>query len=98
AQSRLQSLRATDGALMDLDFTGKLDLLAISEDANDLRIFRQFGPLLFSETTSTAGVPASLRDARGIDIVDWNRDQVTDVIVTRASAPPLLLEKQRGGP
>ena len=96
--SQLSTLNAIDGFLMDLDFTGKLDLLVVTETTNDLRILRQFGPLLFSDITSTSGIPVSLRDVHAVSMEDWNRDGSMDVIVSRKSLPPLLLEKQRGGP
>jgi Tfp pilus assembly protein PilF len=95
--SRLSNLNAIDGTLMDLDFTGKLDLIAVTDKTNDLRIYRQFGPLLFSDITSTSGIPASLHDAQGVTMEDWNRDENVDVIASRKAGPPLLLEKERGG-
>lgn len=95
--SRLNPLRALDGTLMDLDFTGKLDLIAITAKTNDARIYRQFGPLLFSDITFTSGVPASLENAQAVMMEDWNRDGNMDVIVSRKEGAPLLLEKQRGG-
>ncbi|HTG44905.1 MAG TPA: tetratricopeptide repeat protein, partial [Verrucomicrobiae bacterium] len=95
--SRLSTLSASDGTLMDLDFTGKLDLIAVTAHSTELRIFRQFGPLLFSDITSTSGVPASLRAAQSVTMEDWNRDMVMDLIVSRKGGPPLLLEKERGG-
>ena len=98
SMSRLSAVRAADGMLLDLDFTGKLDLLAVTEDAKDVRVYRQFGPLLFSEIASTSGVPASIRNAQAVEMEDWNRDGNMDVVVSRNQGPPLLLEKQRGGP
>jgi Tfp pilus assembly protein PilF len=95
--SRLSTLSAMDGMLMDLDFTGKLDLIAVTGDTNDVRIHRQFGPLLFTNITSASGIPASLHTARAVMMEDWNRDGNMDVIVSRKEGPPLLLEKQRGG-
>src|SRR5678815_6190914 len=53
---------------------------------------------LFSDITSTSGIPASLRNAQAVMMEDWNRDGNMDVIVSRKAGPPLLLEKQRGGP
>ncbi len=94
----LAGLRAVDGALMDLDFTGKLDLLAVASDTHEVRVLRQFGALQFSDITRTSGVPATLRDARGIQLEDWNRDGNPDVVISRGEGPPMLLEKQRGGP
>jgi Flp pilus assembly protein TadD len=95
--SRLSDLSAIDGMLMDLDFTGKLDLIAVTANTNDARVYRQFGPLLFNDITSTSGIPASLQNAQAVMMEDWNRDGNMDVIVSRKEGPPLLLEKQRGG-
>jgi thioredoxin-like negative regulator of GroEL len=95
--SGLHTLRAVDGLLMDLDFTGKLDLVAVTQ-TNDVRLLRQFGPLLFNDVTSTSGIPAALRNASAVMMEDWNRDDQMDVIASRKEGPPLLLEKQRGGP
>ena len=97
ALSRLSTVSAMDGMLMDLDFTGKLDLLAVTGNTNEVRVYRQFGPLLFSDITSTSGIPASLHNAQAVMMEDWNRDGNMDVIVSRKEGPPLLLEKQRGG-
>ena len=94
----LSGLGAVDGLLMDLDFTGKLDLIAVGAATNEVRVYRQFGPLLFSEITSTSGIPTSLHDAKAVMMEDWNRDGVMDVIASRRTGAPLLLEKQRGGP
>jgi tetratricopeptide (TPR) repeat protein len=93
----LNNLSATDGALIDLDFTGKLDLIAITAATNDVRIYRQFGPLHFSDITATSGVPSTLKNARNVLMEDWNRDENMDLIVSRNEGAPTLLEKQRGG-
>jgi Flp pilus assembly protein TadD len=95
--SRLQGLQAVDGALADLDFTGKLDLLAVTAQTNDLRIFRQFGPLLFTDITRTSGIPANLTNAASITIDDWPKDEMMDVIAGRNKEAPLLMAKLRGG-
>src|SRR5205823_4037221 len=95
--SRLSTLSAIDGMLMDLDFTGKLDLIAVTGNTNDVRVYRQFGPLLFTDITSTSGIPDSLHNTQAVMMEDWNRDENMDVIASRKAGPPLLLEKQRGG-
>lgn len=94
--SRLQGLQASAGALVDLDFTGKLDLLAVTR-SNDVRLYRQFGPLLFTDITSTSGIPAGIGNAAGVGVEDWPRDEMMDVIVSRTNAEPMLLAKLRGG-
>ncbi|MBL9166675.1 MAG: VCBS repeat-containing protein [Verrucomicrobiales bacterium] len=98
ASSGLSTLKAKDGLLIDLDFTGKLDLAAVSEPSREVVIYRQFGPLAFSDITRTSGIPASLKSAHALAMSDWNRDEIQDLIASRTTAPPLLLEKQRGGP
>ena len=94
--SRLQSAAAIDGALADLDFTGKLDLLTITAGTNDLRLYRQFGPLLFTDITRTSGIPAHLTNALSLTIDDWPKDEMMDLIAARRDAAPLLLAKPRG--
>ena len=98
ATNTLRALSAMDGLLMDLDFTGKLDLIAVTAKTNRVGVYRQFGPLLFHEITSTSGVPASLQNAQAVAFEDWSRDGIMDVIASRKQGAPLLLEKQRGGP
>lgn len=96
--SRLQGSAAVDGALVDLDFTGKLDLLTVSAQTNDVRLYRQFGPMLFTDITRTSGIPANLTNALRLVIDDWPKDEMMDVIATRNGDAPLLLAKLRGGP
>lgn len=96
--SGLGSLVGRAGAVLDLDFTGKLDLLAITPDASRLRVLRNLGNMYFVDATATSGVPASLTGARQIVVDDWNNDDLLDVVVSHEAAPPLLLLKVRGGP
>ena len=43
----LKNLKARDGVLADLDFTGKLDLLTIQPGGQGLRVYRNLGSFLF---------------------------------------------------
>lgn len=95
AFSRLQGLGAIDGALVDLDFTGKLDLLAVTA-TNDVRFFRNLGNMYFRDITATSGIP-NITGARQIVFDDWNGDDIMDVAVARNGQAPLLMLKQRGG-
>ena len=96
--SGLAGLAGRAGAVVDLDFTGKLDLLAVTPDAARLRVWRNLGNMYFVDITATSGVPAEIAGARQVVVDDWNNDDLLDVIVARTNAPPLLLLKQRGGP
>src|SRR3954470_23038051 len=95
AFTRLQGLGAIDGALVDLDFTGKLDLLAVTA-TNDVRFFRNLGNMYFRDITATSGIP-NIKAARQIIFDDWNGDDIMDVAVGRDAQAPLLMLKQRGG-
>jgi hypothetical protein len=94
----MSALKARDGILIDLDFTGKLDLVVVAGETNDLRIARQAGPLNFKDVTGGSGIPESLHNFEVVMMEDWNRDGIMDIIASRKEGPPLLLEKQRGGP
>ncbi len=96
--SRLQNVASSDGALADLDFTGKLDLLAVTAGTNSARLYRQFGPLLFTDITSTSGIPANITNIVSLTIDDWPKDEMMDVIAARSAGVPTLFAKQRGGP
>lgn len=93
--SGLHTLKASDGILMDLDFTGKLDLVVIGSQSKDLQIFRQSEPLLFNRMANVDYNFPALGSLRSVTMEDWNRDQVMDLLVSREKGPPVLLEKQR---
>ncbi len=94
----LKDLKALDGALVDLDFTGKLNLLTIQPDGKTARTFLNRGNFYFSENTATSGFPANLQGARQMVVDDWNDDDLSDVILAREGGMPMLLLKERGGP
>jgi hypothetical protein len=94
--SRLSTLSAIDGTLMDLDFTGKLDLIAVTGTPMVAGL-SPIRPAVLHRYHQPSGIPASLHDAQAIMMEDWNRDENIDVIASRKEGPPLLLEKQRGG-
>jgi Flp pilus assembly protein TadD len=97
AFSRMKDVPALGGALLDLDFTGKLDLLAINTTNQTLRVMRNVGTLYFRDTTATSGVPASVTGVTHLALDDWNNDDTLDVVFGRPGQPPGLLLKQRGG-
>ncbi|HKS36912.1 MAG TPA: FG-GAP-like repeat-containing protein [Verrucomicrobiae bacterium] len=99
--SRLGETPSMDGALVDLDFTGKLDLLLVTTGERKLRVLRNLGSTggnpYFKDITQTSGVPASVSGIRQIAVDDWNGDDINDVFLTGDSRLPTLLTKLRGG-
>ena len=55
--SKLASLKAIDGIMADIDFTGKLDLLAIQPGDAGLKVFRNLGSIYFKDISKTSGIP-----------------------------------------
>jgi hypothetical protein len=96
--SRMNQVQARDGMLMDLEFTGNLDLVAIQSDGQGLQVMRNRGRLFFSDTTATSGVPATVSSALQMAVDDWTNNELLDIVIARQDEPPLLLIRERGGP
>jgi tetratricopeptide (TPR) repeat protein len=94
----LKDLKARDGLLADLDFTGKLDLLTVLPDAQGLRVYRNLGSFYFKEDSTNSGLPTILSGVEHLAIEDWNNEDLPGVFVTRTGKPPLFFAKQRAGP
>ncbi len=97
APAGLKDLKARDGLLADLDFTGKLDLLGIRPDGSGLIVYRNLGSFFFQEKTGESGLPAAFAGAEHAVVEDWNNEDLPGVFVTRAGAPPAYFPKQRAG-
>src|SRR6185369_4563102 len=97
AASGLKTARASDGLLADLDFTGKLDLLAVLPGAEGLQAFRNLGNGYFMDGTTNSGLPGKLPGVQHVAVEDWNNEDVPGVFVTRSGLPPLFFTKQRAG-
>ncbi len=95
AEIGLAGLRARDGALVDFDATGRLDLLVLTE-TNRPVLFRDAGDGIFRDITSQSGIPADAVASLRADA--WNADGSPDIILGRYGQPPALLVSQRGGP
>lgn len=92
----LKDLTASGGLLADLDFTGKLDLLAIAPGERNTRVHRNLGNY-FTTKGVTSGPPATIQSITRTILDDWNNDDLPDLWLVRDKAPPQLLMKQRGG-
>ena len=82
--------------IADIDFTGKLDLLAIQPEDAGLKVFRNLGSLYFKDISKTSGIPTQVSGALKLVADDWNNDDMLDIIIPRKSEPPMYLQKQRG--
>lgn len=90
-------LLSSEAAILDADFTGKLDILAILPDGDGLRLLRNLGNIYFQDISQTSGIPANLSGLTQLCVDDWNNDDLLDVLVARRDQPPLFLQKVRGG-
>src|SRR3989475_4065158 len=85
--ARLNDASAGDGALADLDFTGKLDLLLVTTGAKNIRVLRNLGSSggnpYFKDITQTSGIPASVIGISQLVVDDWNHDDMMDLLIAR---------------
>jgi Tfp pilus assembly protein PilF len=95
--SGLKDLRGADGVLADLDFTGRLDLLAVLPGGQGLRVMRNLGNGYFMDNTTNSGLPSLLPGSQHLAVADWNNEDVPGVFLTRTSASPSFFAKQRAG-
>ena len=93
----LKNLKARDGLLADLDFTGRLDLLTVLPGGQGLSTYRNLGSFYFQKNTTNSGLPALLPGVERVAVEDWNNEDVAGTLVTRAGQPPLFFSKQRAG-
>ena len=96
AFSGLKNLKARDGVLADLDFTGKLDLLTVRPDGSGLGLFQNLGNFYFKDKTNS-GLPSVPGGAAHLAVEDWNNEDVPGIFATRPGQPPVFFPKQRAG-
>jgi len=94
--TNLRGLACRDGIMLDLDFTGKLDLIVAGTNGA-LQVFQNLDNFLFRQATATSGIPANLDQVVQVVAEDWNGDDANDILVARRGLPPVLLEKLRAG-
>ncbi|MCP5527139.1 MAG: VCBS repeat-containing protein [Verrucomicrobiales bacterium] len=90
-------LRTRQARILDIDFTGKLDILGILPDGDGIRVLRNLGNMYFKDITVTSGVPAVVQGVTALAVDDWNNDDLLDVFAARSDGPVLYFEKVRGG-
>jgi Tfp pilus assembly protein PilF len=93
----LGDLKARGGLLADLDFTGKLGLLAVLPEGRGLRAYRNIGNFYFLDKTMSSGLPADLSDIEQVTVEDWNNEGLPGVFATRKSGAPIFFAKKRAG-
>ncbi|HLH53358.1 MAG TPA: tetratricopeptide repeat protein, partial [Verrucomicrobiae bacterium] len=97
AASGMKQVRASDGLLADLDFSGKLDLLAVLPGGQGVQVMRNLGNGYFMDNTTNSGLPIALKGAQHVAVADWNNEDVPGVFITRNGTPPVFYAKQRAG-
>lgn len=92
----LNNLTALNGLVVDLDFTGNLDLLTVDPDGETLKVFRNLGNMYFQNST-TSSIPSKVEGLLDLELEDWNNDDLADILIASRDAQPLFLIKERGG-
>ena len=87
--ARFGPLALKAGALVDLDFTGKLGLAAVTADGA-VKIFRNEGPARFADITAKHPGLVALNGATDVTMDDWDGDDRPDLVIARRSAAPWL--------
>lgn len=93
----LRGLKAVDGALADLDFTGALDLVVIEPTNKSIQVFQNLKNFYFKHNTQASGIPPDVTNIARLIIEDINDDELPDLLLSRAEKNPIFLEKRRGG-
>lgn len=96
-RANLESFSGRDGALLDVDNTGTLDLVLVSADPAGLRIARNMGSLYFLDATHAFGVSEPIPGASALAIDDWNDDEVMDLALAAEGGPLVRFRGVRGG-
>lgn len=95
--SRMQDFKANDGVLVDIDFTGTLDLVALGGETNGVRIIHNLGQPYFVDVTTNSGPAGSLTGIRQAVVEDWTGDDLLDLILLKPGQAPVIQTKIRGG-
>ncbi len=90
----LGEVKGTAVGLGDLDFTGKLGLLAANADGG-LRYLTNLGTGVFRERKTALPLVGNAK-VTGITVDDWNNDDLPDLLLTVAGAAPVVISNVRG--
>jgi len=80
----LEGLRASNGLLADLDFTGNLDLVVTLPDGSGLGLYRNLGNFFFDGNWNESGLPRTLARPTQILTEDWNNEGLPGVFRIRS--------------
>jgi tetratricopeptide (TPR) repeat protein len=97
ALSGLKGLKATDGLLADLDYTGALDLVVVEPKNKSIKIYQNLKNFYFKDNTTNSGLSESITGVEKIIVEDFNDDELPDLILSKPSSLALFYEKRRGG-
>src|SRR5258708_21305426 len=95
--SGLKDLRASEGLLADLDFTGRLDLLGVLPGGQGLREYRNLGSFYFQDNTTNSGLPETAPALEHLAVEGSRNSDLPDVFLTRPGPMPRTFVRQRAG-
>ncbi|HXQ96998.1 MAG TPA: FG-GAP-like repeat-containing protein [Candidatus Limnocylindrales bacterium] len=91
--------RGSGLAALDYDNDGWIDLIAAGETASggELRLLRNMGPAGFADVTKAVGLDrVKLSHPQSLTTADFDSDGDSDILVTQADGPPVLLRNDGG--
>lgn len=92
-------LGAWSATPIDVDNDGWIDLAVLFHTAHgaEVRVFRNLGPKGFEDVSSSLGLDGvKLGEARSVIAADVDGDGATDLVVTQAEQPPMVLRNVGG--
>jgi tetratricopeptide (TPR) repeat protein len=96
--SEINWARAFGIAAFDYDNDGWVDLVAVGETKDgkgEIRLFRNLGPDGFKDVTADVGLDKiQLKEPRAIITGDYDNDGTTDLLITQARGPAVLLRNE----
>jgi Tfp pilus assembly protein PilF len=95
--TRLGGVKAGGGMLADLNYTRKLDLVALSPTNRSPEYYRNLG-FYFVGSATNLGQAGTFTGVTGMMVDDWNNDDIVDLFVGQTGQAPVVLIRERGGP
>ena len=93
--AQIADQRLLMGHLIDLDLTGKLDLVGLNPTNRSLVFLRNQGNFSFIDHTASTNLPSHIEAIQQFVFEDWDGDDLLDLFLVRDGEPPQLWLRDR---